>query len=93
VLRRVQERPDGTNVNNWHWTERDVMGWSRGRLGELLGGTALAGTAEATAKVTGVQELEGACGDRAQGLSKGSRDAAQTYCGELQRTKAKPRAH
>ncbi len=58
--RRAQERSDGTNVNNWHWTERDVMGWSRGRLGELLGGTRLADTAEAAAKVTGVQDLEGA---------------------------------
>ena len=59
-LLAVQERPDGTNVNNWHWTERDVMGWSRNRLGELLGGQNLADTPEAGAKVTGVQELEGA---------------------------------
>ena len=47
-------------MNNWHWTERDVMGWSRGRLGELLGGAQLADTPQAGAKVTGVQELEGA---------------------------------
>ena len=56
----VQERPDGTNVNNWHWTERDVMGWSRGRLEELLVGAQLADTPQAGAKLTGVQELEGA---------------------------------
>ena len=36
------------------------MGWSRARLGELLGGRQLADTPQAGAKVTSVQELEGA---------------------------------
>ncbi len=47
-------------MNNWHWTERDVMAWSRSRLEELLAGTQLADTPEAGASITGVQELEGA---------------------------------
>ncbi|XP_008252582.2 activator of 90 kDa heat shock protein ATPase homolog 2 isoform X1 [Oryctolagus cuniculus] len=34
----VEEREDGTNVNNWHWTERDATLWSRGKLRELLVG-------------------------------------------------------
>ncbi|XP_055982943.1 activator of 90 kDa heat shock protein ATPase homolog 2 isoform X1 [Sorex fumeus] len=34
----VEERADGTNVNNWHWTERDATSWSKGKLRELLVG-------------------------------------------------------
>lgn len=32
----VENREDGTNVNNWHWTERDFTGWARDKLVELL---------------------------------------------------------
>ncbi|XP_053470787.1 activator of 90 kDa heat shock protein ATPase homolog 1a isoform X2 [Ictalurus furcatus] len=32
----VEERADATNVNNWHWTERDVTAWSQDILNELL---------------------------------------------------------
>ncbi|XP_071508416.1 activator of 90 kDa heat shock protein ATPase homolog 1-like [Diadema antillarum] len=32
----VEERADATNVNNWHWTERDASKWSRERLTQLL---------------------------------------------------------
>eukprot|EP00210_Caulerpa_lentillifera_P009080 g8664.t1 len=31
----VEERSDGTNVHNWHWTEKDCTEWSREKL-ELL---------------------------------------------------------
>ncbi|XP_019488716.1 PREDICTED: activator of 90 kDa heat shock protein ATPase homolog 2 isoform X2 [Hipposideros armiger] len=34
----VEEREDGTNVNNWHWTERDATSWSKGKLREFLVG-------------------------------------------------------
>ena len=34
----VEERPDSTNVNNWHWTERDVTNWSTVKLKELFSG-------------------------------------------------------
>jgi len=34
----VQEREDGQNVGGWHWQERDVLEWARGRVGELLAG-------------------------------------------------------
>ncbi len=33
----VQDREDGTNVNSWHWAERDVLPWAKRRLQELLG--------------------------------------------------------
>jgi len=32
----VEERPDSTNVNNWHWTERDATNWSKQKLKELF---------------------------------------------------------
>lgn len=32
----VEERPDSTNVNNWHWTERDGTAWSKEKLKELF---------------------------------------------------------
>lgn len=32
----VEERPDATNVNNWHWTERNASPWSQEKLKELL---------------------------------------------------------
>jgi len=32
----VEERPDATNVNNWHWTEKNADQWSKDRLKELL---------------------------------------------------------
>ncbi|XP_027477551.1 LOW QUALITY PROTEIN: activator of 90 kDa heat shock protein ATPase homolog 2-like [Zalophus californianus] len=34
----VEAREDGTNVNNWHWTERDATRWSKGKLRDLLVG-------------------------------------------------------
>ena len=33
----VEDRKDGINVNNWHWTEKDVLPWAKKRLTELLG--------------------------------------------------------
>jgi len=32
----VEERPDSTNVNNWHWTERDATNWSKEKLRKLF---------------------------------------------------------
>ena len=32
----VEERPDGTNVNNWHWTEKNADAWSKRKLEELF---------------------------------------------------------
>lgn len=32
----VEDRPDGANVHNWHWSERDCLEWARKRLAELL---------------------------------------------------------
>ena len=32
----VEERPDATNVNNWHWTEKNADQWSKDKLNELF---------------------------------------------------------
>jgi len=32
----VEERPDATNVNNWHWKEKDATAWSKDKLKSLL---------------------------------------------------------
>ncbi|PIM97799.1 hypothetical protein CDL12_29728 [Handroanthus impetiginosus] len=32
----VEDRPDGTNVHNWHWAETNCLDWSRNFLSNLL---------------------------------------------------------
>ncbi|EDV21749.1 Activator of 90 kDa heat shock protein ATPase-like protein 1 [Trichoplax sp. H2] len=32
----VEERDDATNVNNWHWSEKDASKWSKGIFEELF---------------------------------------------------------
>ncbi|XP_046810012.1 activator of 90 kDa heat shock protein ATPase homolog 2 [Lucilia cuprina] len=32
----VEERPDATNVNNWHWTEKNATPWSKDRFQHLF---------------------------------------------------------
>ena len=32
----VEERPDATNVNNWHWSEKNADAWSKKKLNELF---------------------------------------------------------
>lgn len=32
----VEERPDATNVNNWHWTEKNATPWSKERINTLF---------------------------------------------------------
>ncbi|KAM4663972.1 activator of 90 kDa heat shock protein ATPase homolog 1 [Discoglossus pictus] len=54
----VEQRADATNVNNWHWTERDATAWSTDKLKELLMGVRVEGE-EGTCEVTEVSKLEG----------------------------------
>lgn len=57
----VEERPDGTNVNNWHWTERNVLGWCTQRFTELLAGglELVGGSGNVWIKTTELQSLTG----------------------------------
>jgi activator of HSP90 ATPase len=55
----VEDREDGTNVNQWHWTEKDCMNWCRQKLTELFEGASLVDDAGVKATVTSVDKLEG----------------------------------
>ncbi|KAM9053629.1 activator of 90 kDa heat shock protein ATPase homolog 2 isoform 4-T4 [Megaptera novaeangliae] len=54
----VEEREDGTNVNNWHWTERDATSWSKGKLCELLVGIAVENEA-GRCEISELKQVEG----------------------------------
>ncbi|NWU89519.1 AHSA2 ATPase, partial [Upupa epops] len=54
----VEERADGTNVNNWHWTERDATGWSKVKLREVLVGLAVEGEA-GRCEISDLKHVEG----------------------------------
>uniref|UniRef100_A0A3P8Z832 Activator of Hsp90 ATPase AHSA1-like N-terminal domain-containing protein n=1 Tax=Esox lucius TaxID=8010 RepID=A0A3P8Z832_ESOLU len=54
----VEERADATNVNNWHWTERDATNWSSDKLKELLVGLRVENE-EGSCEVTEVSKVEG----------------------------------
>lgn len=40
----VTNREDGTNVNGWHWVEKDCFHWIEGRVGEKIPGAVLGDT-------------------------------------------------
>ncbi|KAK2864392.1 hypothetical protein Q7C36_003546 [Tachysurus vachellii] len=54
----VEERADATNVNNWHWTERDVSAWSQDVLNELLLRVRVENE-DGVCQITDVSEIEG----------------------------------
>ena len=54
----VEERPDATNVNNWHWTEKNACAWSQEKLKELFTKMKIEGN-EVSCTVTEVEKCEG----------------------------------
>lgn len=54
----VEERADATNVNNWHWTERDVTSWSAEKLKALLVGLSV-DNEEGQCEITEVAKCDG----------------------------------
>ncbi|KAK7904694.1 hypothetical protein WMY93_017301 [Mugilogobius chulae] len=54
----VEERADATNVNNWHWTERDATNWSSEKLKSLLLGLSVENE-EGTCEITEVGKCDG----------------------------------
>lgn len=54
----VEERPDATNVNNWHWTEKNAGPWSKERLKELLNDFKIAQNG-VDCKITEVEKIDG----------------------------------
>ncbi|XP_021770328.1 activator of 90 kDa heat shock protein ATPase homolog [Chenopodium quinoa] len=56
----VEDRPDGTNVHNWHWAETDCLEWSRNKLSDSLSNlTVLSGEGNLFVKITKLDKLEG----------------------------------
>ncbi|KAJ9695563.1 hypothetical protein PVL29_010845 [Vitis rotundifolia] len=56
----VEDRPDGANVHNWHWAEKDCLEWSRALLSKLLSGlTILDGEGNLYIKTKTLEKLEG----------------------------------
>ncbi|XP_065561176.1 activator of 90 kDa heat shock protein ATPase homolog 1-like [Artemia franciscana] len=56
----VEERPDATNVNNWHWTEKDATPWSKDKLKSLLSNLVIKDEAtSAKCTITDIDKLEG----------------------------------
>ncbi|GAB4843770.1 hypothetical protein Ancab_013735 [Ancistrocladus abbreviatus] len=56
----VEDRPDGTNVHNWHWAETDCLEWSRNLLSKLLDNlTVLSGEGNLYVKIIKVEKVDG----------------------------------
>ncbi|KAK1397677.1 Aha1 domain-containing protein [Heracleum sosnowskyi] len=56
----VEDRPDGANVHNWHWSETDCLEWSRNLLTKLLDNqTVLDGEGGLFIKIVKVEKVEG----------------------------------
>lgn len=55
----VDERKDGQNVNQWHWSEKDCINWTRQRMADLFDGVVLVDGGGVSAKVTGLDNVEG----------------------------------
>lgn len=54
----VEERPDATNVNNWHWTEKNACQWSKDKLNDLLVGLVLENNV-VKCEITKIESCEG----------------------------------
>ncbi|KAF4529581.1 hypothetical protein B566_EDAN017628 [Ephemera danica] len=54
----VEERPDATNVNNWHWSEKNACQWSQTKLKELFKDLKVENS-EGSCQVSEVSKCEG----------------------------------
>ncbi|KAK4297341.1 hypothetical protein Pmani_030221 [Petrolisthes manimaculis] len=55
----VEERPDATNVNNWHWSEKNASGWSKGKLKSLFEGLVMEAPGLAVVTIKEMNKCEG----------------------------------
>ena len=55
----VKDREDGANCNNWHWTEKDILGWAKTQISEIIEGNYFEKTSSMEVKTTEVQNIEG----------------------------------
>eukprot|EP01059_Diplonema_ambulator_P010941 TRINITY_DN20956_c0_g1_i4.p1 TRINITY_DN20956_c0_g1~~TRINITY_DN20956_c0_g1_i4.p1 ORF type:complete len:353 (+),score=109.83 TRINITY_DN20956_c0_g1_i4:60-1061(+) len=57
----VEERQDGANVNNWHWTERDILEWAKEQIKEILEGNVFEKSEKLEVSTKEVSNIEGDC--------------------------------
>lgn len=63
----VEERPDATNVNNWHWTEKNATPWSKDKLRALFDNFEISESG-VECQITEVEKLNGeACANNRKG--------------------------
>ncbi|XP_064089385.1 activator of 90 kDa heat shock protein ATPase homolog 2-like isoform X3 [Macrobrachium nipponense] len=55
----VEERPDATNVNNWHWCEKNASGWSKEKFKLLFEGMTIDEPGLAKVTIKEVSKTEG----------------------------------
>nr|AAM53279.1 unknown protein [Arabidopsis thaliana]AAN15364.1 unknown protein [Arabidopsis thaliana] len=56
----VEDRPDGTNVHNWHWSETNCLEWSRNFFTKQFSGVdILSGEGNLFIKVSKIEKVEG----------------------------------
>jgi len=55
----VEERPDATNVNNWHWTEKNADAWSKSKIKELFTDLVIEDAKIGNVVVEEVEKVEG----------------------------------
>jgi len=55
----VEERPDATNVNNWHWTEKNADAWSKSKIKEMFTNLVIEDTKIGNVVVEEVEKVEG----------------------------------
>jgi len=55
----VEERPDATNVNNWHWTEKNADAWSKSKIKELFGNLIIEDAKVGNVVIEDVEKVEG----------------------------------
>jgi len=55
----VEERPDATNVNNWHWTEKNADSWSKAKLKELFTNHVVENPKVGNVVIEDIEKIEG----------------------------------
>jgi len=55
----VTNREDGTNVNQWHWTEKNLYKWSKKKLEEMLTDYVIYDGEGALITITTIDKMEG----------------------------------
>lgn len=55
----VEERPDATNVNNWHWTEKNADQWSKAKLKDLFSNLVIEDPKIGNVVIEEVDKIEG----------------------------------